>query len=294
MTNQEIRQIKQNFATYDLWFDHLMMLAVSSVKWKLPPTVDQMYLERELFYNGQVIFFIADSSLVCLSGFGKSKPNLYGIPLLRQINAKNGFTAQLDNTNSVICYNNVLRKPSAPAASDYALRLAKLDRIIDLNTEAQKTPYIIRADKNNVLSVTNAYAKLENGEPLIAITEDFKPDALQVFNMNPSFAAPQIRALQESILGEYMRTRGIGSANTDKAERLITSEVAASNAGLLIYQEAIMKPRLQACAEINARFGAYLDEPVSVGFAKDVMDLVINGLNNSVRAAAPEGEMTDG
>ena len=162
--NKETRALARNLTTFDLWFEHLSLLAVSSIEWTFPKTVDAIYVERELFYNTQVITFIADESLVALAGFGSSKPNLYGIPLKRIVNAKNGFTATLDNENSVIIYNNTLRRNGARIAQQYALRLAQLDRVIDLNTEAQKTPYIIRATKESELSVRNAYGAIDNNE----------------------------------------------------------------------------------------------------------------------------------
>ena len=150
--------------------------------------------------------------------------------------------------------------------------------MIDLNTEAQKTPYIIRATKESELSVRNAYGAIDNNEAYLAVTDDFREDAIQVLKTDAQFTAPQIRALQESILAEYLRTLGIAGANTNKAERLITSEVAASNSGLLIYREARLKPRQQAADEINRRFGRYLDEPVTVRFKEDVLDYAIPGM----------------
>lgn len=276
--NKETRALARNLTTFDLWFEHLSLLAVSSIEWTFPKTVDAIYVERELFYNTQVITFIADESLVALAGFGSSKPNLYGIPLKRIVNAKNGFTATLNSENSVIIYNNTLRRNGARIAQQYALRLAQLDRIIDLNTEAQKTPYIIRATKESELSIRNAYGAIDNNEAFLAVTDDFREDAIQVLKTDAPFTAPQIRALQESILAEYLRTLGIAGANTNKAERLITSEVAASNSGLLIYREARLKPRQQAADEINRRFGKYLDEPVTVRFKEDVLDYAIPGL----------------
>ena len=198
---------------------------------------------------------------MALSGFGSSKPNLYGIPLVRTVNAKNGFTAQLTNENSVIMYNNTLKRPTAPLAIDYAIRLANLDRIIELNANAQKTPYIIKATKETELSIRNAYAAIDNNEEFIAVTEDFQPDALEVLNTGANFTGLQLRTLQQAIMDEYLLQIGIASANTQKAERLITSEVAASNGGLMIYQEAFMAPRRNAANFLNDRFGDYLKEP---------------------------------
>ena len=276
--NNDERAIQKNLSTFTQWRDHLTMLAVSSIEWDLPPTIDPIYLERELFYHTQVIAFIADGVPVALSGFGSSKPNLYGVPTKRIVNAKNGFTAELDSSNSVIIYNNTIKKPGINTVIDYALRLAQLDQIIELNANAQKTPFIIKASKETELSVINAYGNIDNNLPVIKITEDFAPDAIQVFSNNPTFTGGQLRALQESILGEFLRTQGIGSANTQKAERLITSEVAASNAGLLIYREARLKPRQLACDQINRMFGAYLDKPVAVRFKEDVIDFALTDL----------------
>ena len=277
--NKETRALARNLTTFDTWLERLQLAAVSRIQWNLPDTVDPLYVERELFFNGRVIFFVADGSLVALSGFGSSKPNLYGIPLVRTVNAKNGFTAQLTNENSVIMYNNTLKRPTSPLAIDYAIRLANLDRIIELNANAQKTPYIIKATKENELSIRNAYAAIDNNEEFIAITEDFQPDALEVLNTGANFSGLQLRTLQQAIMDEYLLQIGIASANTQKAERLITSEVAASNGGLMIYQEAFMAPRRNAAKFINDRFGDYLKEPAEPKFVSDVVNYILPGMN---------------
>lgn len=285
---KETRALARNLSTFDTWLERLQLAAVSRIQWNLPDTVDPLYVERELFFNGRVIFFVADGSLVALSGFGSSKPNLYGIPLVRTVNAKNGFTAQLTNQNSVIMYNNTLKRPTSPLAIDYAIRLANLDRIIELNANAQKTPYIIKATKETELSIRNAYAAIDNNEEFIAVTEDFQPDALEVLNTGANFTGLQLRTLQQAIMDEYLLQIGIASANTQKAERLITSEVAASNGGLMIYQEAFMAPRRQAAKFINERFGDYLKEPVEPKYISDVVNYILPGMNPA------EGVMSNG
>lgn len=275
MPNKERDALIKNLSTFNQRLNQLSLLAVSSIEWDLPPTCDVQYLERELFCNSKVIFFVADNSLVCLSGFGSSRPNLYGVPLRRIITAKNGFTAELDNENSLICYDNTLRLNSKNTAIDYALRLSQLDRVIELNTNAQKTPFIIKATKENELSVRNAYAGVDNNEDFIAVTDDFRDDALAVLKSDVPFTGLQIRTLQQSIIDEYLNMRGISTANTNKPERLITSEVAASNGGLKVYQAAYLAPRQAVCDELNRRFGRYLDRPAAVRFRKDMIDYMI-------------------
>lgn len=289
----EQRAQANNLITLSHWEDQLAQLAIASIEWDVPDTVDPIYLERALFYHGKAIVFATDEGLVALAGFGSSLPNVYGIPTLRRVNAANGFTAELDNTNSVIVYNNVTRTNGQCRASMYAQRLAELDRIIELNAKAQKTPVLLKAPKEAELSVANAYAEYDTNAEVIKINNDFQPEAISAVNLAVPFEGNNIRALQQDIYAQYMRERGIGSSNTGKAERLNTSEVAAGNSGLLMYQAALMQPRLQACKLINQRFAEVLGgKEVSCRFRRDMIDYILDDLQAGIDAhkqAAPGG-----
>lgn len=283
----------RNLITLDSWIDQLAQVAISSIEWDVPDTIDPIYIERELYYHGRVIFFATDDGLVALSGFGASKPNLYGIPTKRVVNAKNGFTATLDNMNSVICYNNVTRTNGVNRALIYAGRLAELDRIIELNARGQKTPVILQAPKEAELSAANAYAQYDDNEDVIRINSDFSPETIKVLNLGVPFNGNSIRALQQDIYAQYMRERGIGSVNTGKAERLNTSEVAAGNSGLMMYQAALMSPRQQACKLVNQMFEGILGgKEISCRFRRDMIDYILDDLQAGIDAqkvAAPGG-----
>lgn len=279
MISTESAAIGKNFATFGNWIDQLTQLAVASIEWDVPDTIDPIYLERNLFYHGKVVFFAVEEGLVCLAGFSASKPNVYGIPLQRIVNGNNGFTATLDNTNSVICYNNVERRNGYNKALTFASRLAELDRIIDLNAKAQKTPVVLKAPKEAQLTAENVYAGYDSNDDLIRITNDFEPDSIGAVNLGVPFTGNDLRALQQDIYAQYLRERGIGSANTGKAERLNTSEVAAGNSGLLIYQSALLAPRLQACKLVNERFADILGgKKISCRFRRDMIDYILDDL----------------
>ena len=68
--NKETRALSRNLTTFDTWLERLQLAAVSRIQWNLPDTVDPLYVERELFFNGRVIFFVADRSVVAMSCFG--------------------------------------------------------------------------------------------------------------------------------------------------------------------------------------------------------------------------------
>lgn len=279
------RASQDNLVTLSHWLDQLAQLAVASIDWDVPDTVDPIYLERSLFYHGKAIFFAVEEGLVALSGFGASMPNVYGIPTRRIVTAPNGFQAELDNTNSVIVYNNMTRTNGQCRAAMYAQRLAELDRIIDLNCKAQKTPVLLKAPKEAELSVANAYADFDTNTEVIRINNDFDPAAIGAVNLAVPFQGNDLRMLQRDIYAQYLMERGIGSANTGKAERLNTSEVAAGNSGLLIYQNVLLTPRLQACRLVNQRFENILGgKEISCRFHRDMIDYILDDLQAGIDA----------
>lgn len=293
MITNESAAYGKNLATYSHWVDQLAQLAISSIEWDVPDTVDPIYLERSLFYHGRAIVFAVEEGLVALSGFGASLPNIYGIPTRRIVQAVNGFQATLDNTNSVIIYNNVTRTNGRDRALMYASRLAELDRIIELNARAQKTPVLLKAPKEAELSAANAYLDYDANADVIKINNDFDPQAIAAVNLAVPFEGNALRALQQDIYAQYMRERGIGSSNTGKAERLNTSEVAAGNSGLLMYQAALLQPRLQACKLINQMFEGVLGgKEISCRFRRDMIDYILDDLQAGIdmkKTPAPGG-----
>ena len=279
MITSEAAAYGKNLITLSHWQDQLAQLAIASIEWDVPDTIDPIYLERALFYHGRAIVFAAEEGLVALCGFGSAAPNVYGIPTKRTVQAANGFTAVLDNSNSVIVYNNVTRTNGQDRALMYASRLAELDRIIDSNAKAQATPVILKAPKEAELSVANAYAAYDAHEDVIRINNDFDPNAISAVNLGVTFEGNNIRALQQDIYAQYLMERGIGSANAGKAERLNTSEVAAGNSGLLMYQAALIVPRQQACKLINERFANVLGgKQISCKFRRDMIDYILDDI----------------
>lgn len=260
------------------WREKLARLTISSIEWEnLPLSIDPVYLERSLFYNGSVIFFVADEQLVCMKGFGSGKPNNYNIPTTRTVNAPNGFTATLNQENSIICYNDVLRRTGRYLAYKYADRLAELDNIIDINTAAQKTPVLVVASKSEELSMRNTYEQYQGNAPVIFATDNFKPDAIKSIRTDAPLVAADLRNLQHDIYSEYCVAVGIANSGNYKAERMITSEVASNVAGVLVNQRSRLLPRQMVCDLLNNNpfFSRYLNGPVSVRYVGDAVDSIL-------------------
>ena len=124
----------KNNASYLMYYDRLKELAISMFEYKnLPDTVDQRFLELVLFEQGQAVFFKDEVMGYLTLRNARSGPfDVYGIPTKRRAYAVNGYqNDDLDESNSVIIWNNYLHSCSAPIIRNYAERLWELDRIID-------------------------------------------------------------------------------------------------------------------------------------------------------------------
>ena len=152
-----------NTATYGQYLRVLSELAVSMFEWRnVPDSIDVRYLEMQLFLTGVAVWFkdeeLENQPQLCLSCMPAGNFDVYGYPTRRTAYSRyNGYNKTLSNSDSVIIYNNFLRTPSVADSMIYAKRLYNLDRIIDVNANAQKTPILVRATEKQRLSLLNVY-----------------------------------------------------------------------------------------------------------------------------------------
>lgn len=163
---------RRNNATYLQYYMHLAELAMSMFEWKnLPDTVDARFLELTLFEDGQIVFFKDEElGFLCLQCAVNGGFNVYRIPTNRRAYAVNGYQKNLTENDSVIIYNNFLRTNSMLDVRNFAERLYNIDRAIDVNINAQKTPILIKCDEQQRLTMLNTYQQYDGNQPVILVT----------------------------------------------------------------------------------------------------------------------------
>lgn len=246
-----------NKSTFIQYSNRLTELAISMFEWKnLPNTVDPRYMELTLFGKGMSIFFKDDVlgflALQCQIG---GKLNVYQIPTERIAYSSNGYHVNLDETNSVIIFNNLLHTNSTLEVDNFAKRLYNLDRIIDVNANAQKTPILISCDETQRLTLKNVYMQYDGNEPVIYGDKNINPNSIQVLTTNAPYVSDKIYQLKTMIWNEALTYLGISNVNITKRERLITDEVTRNQGGTIASRYSRLEARRQACKEINAMFG---------------------------------------
>lgn len=256
-----------NNASYQMYYNRLCELSMSMFEWKnLPDTIDERFLELALFTDGFALFFKEDDigylALRCMIG---GYFDVYNIPIQRTAYAMNGFNAPRTNKDSVIIYNNLIRTNSMLDVEMFAKRLASLDRAVDVNANAQKTPVLIRCDETERLTMKNLYQKYDGNQPFIFGDKGLRKDAMEVLKTDAPFVADKLYTLKVQMWNECLTYLGISNVNMQKKERMISDEVLRNQGGVIASRYARLNARRQACDEINKMFG--LD--ISCDFRED-------------------------
>lgn len=252
--------IFKNLYTYDQYADLFTEIAVSSFKWNnVPNTIDTRFIEIGLYENKSMIYFtdevMGDLCLKCILG---GQLDVYNIPLDRRAYASNGYQKNLDRTNSVIIWDNMLHYGTSNKMEIYAKRLSNLDTIIDINCNAQKTPILLKGTQQQRLSLLNAYEKYDGNQPVMFGTENFlegNENSFTVFKTDCPYVADKLYELKVNLWNEALTYLGVASSVIQKKERMIKDEVNRLQGGVMANRYSRLNARQQACEEINRMFG---------------------------------------
>lgn len=257
-----------NNATYIQYFNRLVELSVSMFEWQgLPETVDPRYLELHLFQNGSVVYF-RDEVMgdLCLDCIANGQFDVYGNPISRRAySSYNQYQKTLNESDSVIIWNNYLRQPSVLDVKMFAKRLYNLDRIIDVNANAQKTPVLVQGTEKQRSTLINLYKEFDGNAPFIFGDKNLDLNSLRAISTNAPYVADKLYQLKTQIWNEALTYLGISNLNIQKKERMITDEVQRNQGGTIASRYSRLEARREAVDKINRMFGT----DISVDYRED-------------------------
>lgn len=246
-----------NNRTYLQYYNRLLELAINMYEWKnLPDTVDERFLELTLFSDGMAVYF-RDEILgdLCLQTMIGGNLDVYRIPMERTAYAANGYQVRLDPTNSVIIFNNYTHTNSMLDIEMYARRLYNIERTIDVNVNAQKTPVMVIGSEAQRLTLKNLMMQYDGNEPFIYGDDKLNVNALNVLRLDAPYVADKLNILKRQIWNEALTYLGIENSNTEKKERLVTDEITSNLGGVEAQRFCRLNARRKAAEQINAMFG---------------------------------------
>lgn len=247
-----------NNATYIQYYNRLIELSIAMFDWTgLPDTIDPRFLELTLFKYGQAVFFEDEvMGYLALTNAVQGGFDVYGYPVAsRAYSPYNNYQKNLTLNDSVIIYNNYLRTPSSLDVEVFAKRLYNLDRVIDVNANAQKTPVLIKCAETQRLTMKNLYKEFDGNSPVIFGDNGLNDANFTVLSTEAPYVADRIYQLKTQIWNEALTYLGISNINVQKKERLITDEVSRNMGGVIASRYSRLNARQNACEKINKMFG---------------------------------------
>lgn len=246
-----------NSASFNYYYNRLVEIAISRFEWEgLPDSIDKRFLELVLCTTGHCVFF-KDEFIGYLALRAAIAPPLdnYNIPKHREAYANNGYHMVLNETNSVLIYNNLIRTIPKPDIVLFAKRLYSIDRIIDVNTNAQKTPILIKGSQETILTLKNMYMKYDGNEPFMFGDSSLNTDdSFIVLKTDAPFICDKLYELRSQIWNDALTYLGIHNSGFMKKERLYSKEAERAGGGVEASRNSALEARKIACEQINKMF----------------------------------------
>ena len=280
-------------ATYSNWFQRLYNLAISRFKWNdLPDMCDERFIEQFLFFQPLMVGF-KDPIMgeVILPAMQDSNFDIIGDPRsVRAYGYNSNYQREgLTKENSAYLWCNLSRQPDCIVIRQFATRLTKIDRSIDLNLDAQKCPRIAYANEGNRLSVQNLVYQVDKYDPWLYLKGNNTPEDIKnligVLDLHVDFIAPQLENEKKETIAEVLTYLGIESNYNMKAERQFTTEVQMTLGQVEGMRFSPLLARKKFCDKFNEKFGTNISvEPRSTLSLTHYMDGTL----------APNGDLPDG
>ena len=220
--------------------------------------MESRWIERYLFADGKCIFFKDPELGFMVAGYGQNgSVNCYDDPTLVQPIAPNYVYNGEQLINGENCYvirNNDLMLPEFAVVRYYAYKLCNLDRAIDVNVEACKTPTLVTCTEKQKLSLKNAIKQRKDNEPVIYADNSFDKSTVSTLDLNPPVIFKDLQLQKHMILNEFFTDIGVNNANMDKKERMVANEVDANDEQVKASGYVMLKSREEAVKQINKIF----------------------------------------
>lgn len=231
-------------------------------KLECPDSWDKDYFLNVLVDTGYIVILDTACGVLALKGSlnGYNYQNIptkavVVAPLLKEMDRTIGEDCEViylerQSDRTFYTFNDIIRI--------YAEKLASCDAGIDVNIMNSKLAYLAEAEsKAQAETLKKLFDNITDGDPLVVYRKDsLSANPMNIFfnNLKQNFIAIDLQDAKRSIINEFLTAIGVNNANTDKKERLLTSEVDANNDELLC-NTSVWRSNLETCLDkVNKMF----------------------------------------
>lgn len=279
----------ENNLTWSTYITKILLLASSLFEWK---GIDEVagfgatrFLEEALFFQGKGCFIKSPSGYLALRVVAQGRPNIYG-----QINRYDAWgygyrrSVEVGGDDNTMIYNNINATATAALVTLYAKRLYEIDRTIDINVKAQKTPVILETDPTTRLTMKQIYEQYDGNIPFIIANKNFGiRDKVRCINTQAPYVADKLDQHKHEVWNELLSVLGVPNVDVRKKERLVQSEAQSNDIEVNLFLASQLAARQAAAKDIRDKFG--------IDVSVDLKDLsIIDSLQRrAYQMELPEG-----
>lgn len=265
-----------NNTSYFYYYDKLMKMIYTIFKFDdVPPYWNMPYFKEKLFNKG-VLAVVDTSAGVLPLECSYDGINIWGMPVYFNINnvVLGNLRGKIGEDGELIYFSVVENtyKSMVQLVDRYASLLANIDGSLNTTLINSRIAQVFEASSNSQLKVMEkVYDQISNGKPAVFVRKNGdEPFEHAIFNnVKNTYIGNDLIITKQSIFNEFKSEIGINNSNTQKKERLITSEVENNKEELNsnIYEWYY---NLSDCiSKVNAMFNLN----ISVSFNENVVNV---------------------
>lgn len=265
-----------NNTSYFYYYDKLMKMIYTIFKFdNVPPYWNMPYFKEKLFNRG-VLAVVDTSAGVLPLECSYDGINVWGMPVYFNINnvVLGNLRGKIGEDGELIYFSVVENtyKSMVQLVDRYSSLLANIDGSLNTTLINSRIAQVFEASSNAQLkAMEKVYDQISNGKPAVFVRKNSEePFEHAIFNnVKNTYIGNDLIITKQSIFNEFKSEIGINNSNTQKKERLITSEVVNNKEELNsnIYEWYY---NLSECiSKVNAMFNLN----ITVSFNKDVVNV---------------------
>ena len=241
-------------------------------KWlNLPKTCDERYLEWTLLHQGvaTIAFPHKQQGVFYSTQVSQLSPlNVYDNPTKWQSFGNNGWRFNVDKSNGVLVYDNIMRVPVLDMLLVWARELVDIHRTKQMNRYHQRIPWILQCPQEQEYQAQNLVKQVAGYEMAMITTNGFSNMETKIMSTNVPFLGAELTAEENAVWSRIFMTLGIPNINF-KQERMIEDEVQTQTAPTELIALNGLECRRSAADKLNDRFERFLKKPIQVVVNRD-------------------------
>lgn len=265
MRREDKNLIINNSHIYTYYRERLINMALAQFEWHgLPDTVDRLYFEKSLLYNGKAAMGKVTGTDIWLGldYVYKGTLDVYGYPKDIRLVPANGQHGLIEVDDWQFLFDNMTWASLMPKIDLYAKLMWEVHNTYRSNLQQQITPYMVLTTRNESLSVKNLFNRIMGFQPVIEVKNTFDPDTIKTLDTRTDFHGTELLENLKVVWAEALSMLGI-TAETTKKERLLNNEITIDRQEDLISLNSRLLNRVEFCNKMNKKFGFNLSVNLS-------------------------------